>query len=89
MTRHQRIIEVYKAALDGRDAASVEVGELLPAIEAAVPDAELVDIVDALRASAKQDFAKAALERYGNAKFGNAGKQAEPGDGTIPFKPRS
>jgi hypothetical protein len=28
------------------------------------------------------------LLRYGNAKFGNAGKSAAPGDGTIPFPRR-
>jgi hypothetical protein len=73
--------------LHGRDPHTVNVVDLLPPIFDAVPDASVDDIIAALRWSADNDKREAdQLDRYGKAKFGNTGKTAKPGDGTIPFK---
>jgi hypothetical protein len=89
MTRHERIMAAYTGALAGRDPATVDVVTLLPAIFAAMPDVEVDEIIDVLEREAERDFAEAdQLTRYRNAKFGNANKQATPGDGTIPFRRR-
>jgi len=83
------IMDAYSDALDGRDPNTVEIETLLPSIFKAIPDVEIDEIVAALRWAAQRDKQEAdSLERYSNAKFGNAGKTAQPGDGTIPFTKR-
>jgi hypothetical protein len=88
-TRYQKIIDAYTAALDGRDANSVSIDELLPSIFDAVPYVEIREIIAALHWEAERQQREAdQLRRYGNAKYGNVGKKAEPGDGTISFPRR-
>jgi hypothetical protein len=68
---HTQIIGAYELALAGRNPASVDVTELLPAIELAVPLATIPDIIAALEAAAAQHFAEAdALDDYRHREFG-------------------
>jgi hypothetical protein len=61
--RHARIIEAYNAALGERDASDVAIEELLPAVFAAVPDATIFEIRQALIADGERLMRKAdALE---------------------------
>lgn len=88
--RFDRIDQAYKATLGDRDPGTVSVVDLLPAIFDAVPDTSLEEIADALcwvgdRAEREAD----AFRRYRNAKYGNVGKTAQPGDGTLPFPPKT
>jgi hypothetical protein len=86
---YEKIDDAYMTALDGRDHTTVSIIDLLPAIEAAVPEASHDDIEAALTwAVARQRRELDSFRRYRNAKFGNAGKVAKPGDGTLPFTPR-
>ncbi len=63
--RFHRIVTAYEEALHGRDAAIVDVRDLLPVIFNAVPDTEHREIVDALRWAADREVAEAdELERY-------------------------
>jgi hypothetical protein len=57
--RFERIERAYAAALDGRDATTVSIFHLLPAIFDAVPDTTDKEIVDALRWSARKSFREA------------------------------
>jgi hypothetical protein len=57
--RFERIERAYVAALGGRDPASVNVIDLLPAIFAAVPDTSPHEIAEALRWSARKDLREA------------------------------
>ena len=87
MTRQKQIIAAYERALGDSDPDAVDVLALLPAIFDEVPDATGAEIVAALRANAAAKAKEAdGLQRYLNAKFGNAGKVATPGDGVVPFK---
>jgi hypothetical protein len=62
--RFERIERAYVAALGGRDPASVNVFDLLPAIFDAVPDTSTQEIAEALRWSARKDLREAdKLER--------------------------
>ena len=66
MSRHETIIAAYNAALGGHDPADVDILDLLPAIDAAVPDASPAEIAAALRWAADQDLREAdALEEWG------------------------
>jgi hypothetical protein len=90
MTRQQRLIAAYERALGDSDPDTVDVLALLPSIFDEVPDATGAEIAAALRASAAAKAREAdSLQRYLNAKFGNAGKVATPGDGVVPFKRRT
>jgi len=67
--RFERIEWAYIAALGDRDPAIVDIGDLLPAIFAAVPDATVKEIAEALRWSARKNFREAdALERWSQRK---------------------
>lgn len=65
--RYEAIIRAYTAALDGRDPTTVDILDLLPLIDAAVPDATPAEIAAALRwiqghsvpVSARQTFREA------------------------------
>jgi hypothetical protein len=58
-----------EAGLAGRDPATVEIQELLPAIFAAVPDASIPEISEALRWGSRQCSIEAdKLERRRNAR---------------------
>lgn len=57
--RYEAIIRAYAAALDGRDPATVNILDILPLIDAAVPDAMPAEIAAALRWSARQNFREA------------------------------
>jgi len=62
--RFEQIELAYVAALAGRDPASVNVRDLLPAMFAAVPDTSVEEIVAMLRWSARKDLREAdKLER--------------------------
>lgn len=66
MSRHETIIAAYNAALGGRDPDDVDILDLLPAIDAAVPGATPAEIAGALRWAADQAFREAeALEEWG------------------------
>jgi hypothetical protein len=68
---HTQILDAYERAIAGRNPASVDALELLPAIERAVPRATIPDIVEALEAAAAQQFREAdALEANRQRKFG-------------------
>lgn len=85
--RFTRIDAAYMEALNGRDAETVSILDLLPAIFDAVPDTSPEEIQGALRWAADKAMEEAdELRRYHKAKSGNAGKHAQPGDGTLPFK---
>lgn len=89
MTRQKQIIAAYERALGDSDPDTVDVLALLPAILDEVSDATDAEIVAALRANAAAKAKEAdGLQRYLNAKFGNAGKVATVGDGVVPFKRR-
>lgn len=49
-SRHERIVEAYEMAL--KVGPNSEIGELMPAIEAAVPDASDTEVATALRMAA-------------------------------------
>jgi hypothetical protein len=64
--RYERIEAVYTAALAGRDPATVDIFDLLPAIYAALPDTYDDEVIEALRWSAEKKFREAEeLRRYG------------------------
>ena len=87
--RYRVIMDAYEVALAGRDPSSVRIEDLLPTIFDALPGVTIPEVCAALRWSGHHDIQEAdRLRRYGNAKFGNAGKSAAPGDGTIPFPRR-
>ena len=101
--RYRVIMDAYEVALAGRDPSSVRIEDLLPTIFDALPGVTIPEVCAALRWSGHRDIQEAdRLRRYGiakwsasrdllrcgNAKFGNAGKSAAPGDGTIPFPRR-
>jgi hypothetical protein len=89
MNRFAAIDAAYVAALNGRDPSTVSIFDLMPAILDAVPDTTPDEIATALRCAAAKALREAEqLERYLNAKFSNAGKSGQPGDGTLPFGPR-
>jgi hypothetical protein len=71
-TRFDRIAAAYTDALAGRDPASVDVLDLLPAIFDAVPDTTPEEIAGVLRELSDRCMREAeSLQRYHNAKFGN------------------
>ena len=85
--RFARIDAAYMDALNGRDAETVSILDLLPTIFDAVPDASPDEIEAALRWAAGKAMQEAnELRRYAKAKFGNVGKHVQPNDGTLPFK---
>ena len=57
--RFERIERAYVAALEGREAASLSVIELMPVVFAAVPDTTAQEIAEALRWSARKDLREA------------------------------
>jgi hypothetical protein len=84
--RFALIDAAYEAALAGRDPEAVSIVDLLPAIFDAVPDTSPDEIVETLRWAGEKAMQEAEeLRRYDNAKFGNIGKHATEGDGTLPF----
>jgi hypothetical protein len=65
LQRCTRILTAYKGALGGRDPASVDIRELLPAVFAAVPDTSEPEIAAVLRWAGRQALREAdALERW-------------------------
>jgi hypothetical protein len=63
--RVTRIFTAYKGALGGRDPASVDIRELLPAVFAAVPDTSEPEIAAVLRWAGRQALREAdALESW-------------------------
>lgn len=67
--RYELIDTAYTNALDGRDAESVSVLDLLPAIFDAVPDTSPHEIEAALRWAAEKNEQEAReLERYSKAR---------------------
>jgi hypothetical protein len=50
--RYAQIMRAYHAALDGRDPDTVYAPDLLPAIFASVPDADVEEVAAALRLNA-------------------------------------
>ena len=73
MSLKDYILAAYEASLAGRDPASVNIFELLPAICETVPDASDDDIIAALRSDAERLLTEAQqLRRYGQAKFQRA-----------------
>ena len=79
---HTQILDAYERALAGRNPASIDVLELLPAIERAVPRATIPYIIAALKAAAAQQFREAEqLQRYVCAKRGKeANARVAPAD---------
>ena len=66
VNRYEQIIAAYHAAIGDRDPAKVDILDLLPAIDAAVPNASPAEIAAALRWAADQAFREAeALEEWG------------------------
>jgi hypothetical protein len=60
-------------------------------IRSAVPDASIGEVLAASRAVAEETARSSSgqMRRLRNATTGNAGKVAQPGDGTLPFAPRA
>jgi len=57
--RFERIERAYKAALNGREPASVNIRTLLPKIFELVPDTSVEEVVATLRWSARKDLREA------------------------------
>ena len=66
MTRYETIVAAYNAAIGDHDPGEVDILDILPAIDAAVPDATPAEIAAALRWAADQAFREAdALKEWG------------------------
>ena len=64
------VAAAYKAAIGDRDPAEVDILDILPTIQAAVPFATVDDIVAALMSSARDDLCEAnALEAWARNRF--------------------
>ena len=65
MTRYETIVAAYNAAIGNRDPGEIDILDILPAIDAAVPDASPAEIATALRWAADQAFREAdALKEW-------------------------
>ena|SRR5438132_3063746 len=89
--RFERIMRAYRAALAGREPETVSIVDLLPAIFGAVPDADVDEIIDALRWSARKDDHHAdRLREYGGGQpedrvIAHAG-HVDPSDSSSPYR---
>jgi hypothetical protein len=68
LQRYQEIVLAWETAPDGRDANTVEIFDLLPAIYGSVPDASVEEIIAALKwgsdqASKEADALSTILDR--------------------------
>lgn len=76
--RSLRLLQLAQEAKPARLSGELITGEMNEVV---------ICIVCALRWDAERELREAnALERYGNARFGDDGKATTPGDGTIPFR---